>query len=116
VMVASDQLSLAIGKKGQNARLTAKLTGWKIDIQKEEEELGFEEKVAQAIEKLAGVEGIGAEWGEKLVHAGFLTVEGIMAAELGDLLGVEGIDEETAQLIKETAEKAYEKEHGKIDE
>ena len=73
VVVDTDQLSLAIGKKGQNARLTAKLSGWKIDIQKDEEQIGFEEKVARAVDALAAVEGIGAEYAETLVQGGFLT-------------------------------------------
>ena len=44
VIVDADQLSLAIGKKGQNARLTAKITGWKIDIQRDEADIGFERR------------------------------------------------------------------------
>ncbi len=115
VVVDGDQLSLAIGKKGQNARLTAKLTGWKIDIQKNEEHIGFEEKVARAVAELAAVEGIGEELAEKLVHAGFLTLEGILAAELDDLQYVEGLAPEVAQQIHDAAEAAYEQEHGKIE-
>ena len=53
IIVDNDQLSLAIGKKGQNARLTAKLTGWNVDIEKEETaELGFDAKVARAVKEL----------------------------------------------------------------
>jgi N utilization substance protein A len=104
VLVDQDQLSLAIGKKGQNARLTAKITGWKIDIIKEEAEVSFEEKVATAVAKLAAVEGIGPERAEQLVHAGFLTLEGILAAELSDLEAVEGFDAETAQSVRAAAE------------
>lgn len=107
VVVASDQLSLAIGKKGQNARLTAKLTGWKIDIQKDESAIGFEEKVANAISALAAIEGIGAARAEKLVHSGFLTVEGIMAAELEDLLAIEGFTEEDATAVRTAAEARF---------
>jgi N utilization substance protein A len=115
VIVDGDQLSLAIGKKGQNARLTAKLTGWKIDIQRDEADIGFEEKVAMAVASLAGIEGIGEAHAEKLVHGGFLTLEGILAADLADLEGIEGLDVETAQAIHDAAEAAYEKEHGKIE-
>lgn len=116
VVVDSDQLSLAIGKKGQNARLTAKLTGWKIDIRKDEEQISFEEQVAKAVESLATVEGIGPELAETLVHNGFLTLEGILAAELGDLQVIEGLDAETALSIHAAAEKGYEIEHGRIIE
>ncbi|MCS6770751.1 MAG: transcription termination factor NusA [Kiritimatiellae bacterium] len=99
VVVAPDQLSLAIGKKGQNARLTSKLTGWKIDIQRDESAIGFEEKVANAISALAAIEGIGRERAEKLVHAGFATLEGLQSAELEDLLAVEGFTEEDAKAV-----------------
>ena len=108
VVVDTDQLSLAIGKKGQNARLTAKLTGWKIDIQKEESEITFEEKVAMAVGRMAKVEGIGSERADKLVHAGFLTLEGILAAELADIEGIEGIDSEAAKEIWAAAESMQE--------
>lgn len=104
VVVDPEQLSLAIGKKGQNARLTAKLTGWKIDIQKDEAAIGFEEKVAMAVAELAKVEGIGPARAEKLVHSGFLTLEGIQAAELEDLLAIEGFTEEDAKAIRAAAE------------
>ncbi len=110
VIVAADQLSLAIGKKGQNARLTSKLTGWKIDITKDEADITFEEKVAQAIGKLAAIEGIGQEHAEKLVRAGFLTPEGIVAAEVADLAGVEGFDETAAAAVHAAAERAFEAE------
>jgi len=111
VVVAADQLSLAIGKKGQNARLTSKLTGWKIDIQRDEADISFEEKVSHAIDALAGIEGIGAERAAKLVHAGFLMLEGIVAAEVSDLETIEGFDAETALAVRAAAEKAFEAEH-----
>lgn len=116
VVVDTDQLSLAIGKKGQNARLTAKITGWKIDIQKDEAEIAFEEKVANAIAALAGLEGIGKERAERLVHAGFLTVEGILAAELSDLEEVEGFTPEDAKAVREAASAYYDKHHDSGEE
>lgn len=115
VTVDSEQLSLAIGKKGQNARLTAKLTGWKIDIQKDEADIGFEEKVAKAVSDLAGLDGIGQERAEILVRSGFLTLEGIMAAEITDLASIEGISEQDAASIRQAAELVYEQEHGEVD-
>ena len=113
VVVDVDQLSLAIGKKGQNARLTAKLTGWKIDIQKDEADVSFDEKVARAVADLARVEGIGEDRAQKLVHAGFLTLEGILAAESSDLETIEGFDADAAKQIRAAAESVYEHEHGK---
>jgi transcription termination/antitermination protein NusA len=116
VTVDSDQLSLAIGKRGQNARLTAKLTGWRVDIQKDEAQISFEEKVAVAIERLAAIPDIGPSSAELLVQSGFLTIEGIMAAEISDLEELDGIDREAAVRIHQAAEKAYELEHGPIRE
>lgn len=116
VIVEADQLSLAIGKKGQNARLTAKLTGWKVDIQKDEADITFEEKIAKATDQLAAVAGIGRENAEKLVAAGFLTLEGILAAEIQDLVDVEGFDADRAQQVRTAAEAAFERENGKATE
>ena len=116
VTVEPDQLSLAIGKRGQNARLTSKLTGWRVDVQKDEESMDFEERVAVAVTKLAGIEGIGDVFAEKLVFSGFLTLEGVLAAELSDLGSIEGISMEEAQAIWSAAEQAYIAEHGEITE
>src|SRR5690606_27855780 len=74
VLVSHDQLSLAIGKRGQNARLTSKLTGWHVDIEPEEvTTMGFEEKVAQAVDAIAVIPGIPREQADILVHRGFLS-------------------------------------------
>ena len=117
VTVDADQLSLAIGKRGQNARLTSKLIGWRVDIKKDEEDMDFEERVAAAAAKLAMIDGIGDEWAEKLVYAGFLSIEGVMAAEIADLLEViEDITPEQAQSLWSAAEKAYTAQHGEITE
>ena len=106
ITVPSDQLSVAIGKKGQNARLTSKITGWKIDIHKDALDVTFEEKVTMAVSGLADIAGIGRDRAEKLVHAGFLTIEGILAAEVSDLREIEGFDEATALEVRAAAEKA----------
>ncbi len=116
VTVEPDQLSLAIGKRGQNARLTSKLTGWRVDIQKDEESMDFEERVAVAVTRLAAVEGIGDEFAEKLVFSGFLTLEGILAADLSDLEAIDEISGDQAKSIWKAAETAYTKEHGEIIE
>ena len=116
VIVESDQLSLAIGKKGQNARLTAKLTGWKVDIQKDENDISFEERITRATDQLAAVPGISRDHAQKLVGAGFLTLEGILAAEIQDLVDVEGFDANTAEQVRAAAEAAFERENGKAAE
>jgi N utilization substance protein A len=115
VKVHQDQLSLAIGKKGQNARLTSKLTGWKIDISRDEEAMNFEERVAFAIETLAKVDGISEDQALILVQNGFLSLEGILAAEASDLEDGDTIGTAEATAIRAAAEAAYEKEFGSVE-
>ena len=103
VVADVEQLSLAIGKRGQNVRLTAKLLGLKVDIQKDESEISFKEKVARAIDGMASIEGIGPENAGTLVNSGFLTVEGILAAEISDLAEMTGFDQETAEAVHKAA-------------
>lgn len=99
VSVAPDQLSLAIGKRGQNVRLTSKLTGWRVDIQKAGEEISFEEQRETAITELARVLDISEAIASTLVANGFLTTDGITEAEIPYLQEVTGLDEETVKKI-----------------
>ena len=103
VTTEADQLSLAIGKRGQNVRLSSKLLGWKIDVQKDEGNITFEEKVAKAVDSLAAIPGIGRANAEKLVQAGFLNIEGILAAEMTDLEATGEFDSATSKTIYEAA-------------
>lgn len=97
ILVAPDQLSLAIGKRGQNARLTSKLTGWQVDIDAEQvETVGFEQQVAKAVQALAAIPGITAEQADVLVHHGFVTLEDLLQADQSDLAGIEQIGEQAA--------------------
>jgi len=98
VVVADDQLSLAIGKGGQNARLAARLTGWKIDLisrsdQKKREELGRSARIE--VEKLE----LGEATTEKLISAGIETVQELLSAPLETLVEIPGIGEKTAEKI-----------------
>jgi len=102
VIADPEQLSLAIGKRGQNVRLTAKLLGLKVDIQKDESNISFEEKMARAVDSLAAIAGIGRENAEKLAKAGFPTMEGILAAEVQDLEEA-GFDAGAAKAVYEAA-------------
>jgi N utilization substance protein A len=86
VKVPNEQLSLAIGKEGQNVRLAAKLTGWKIDIRGEEEEIDV-------------IPGIGSKLKEKLCKSGFSTVRSIAEAPIERLSEIPGIGERKAQKI-----------------
>lgn len=110
VEVPEDQLSLAIGKKGQNARLAAKLVQWYVDINKHEpdvEKTNFEDRIQRATQALAEIPGIGEDAGKALVTNGFLSLEGIVAADPDDLTSIEGIDEETATQIMDAARQHF---------
>ena len=100
VIVADDQLSLAIGKSGQNARLAARLTGWEIDLVSEEE---FAISRGQVPRKehipVEDIEGIGPKTVENLIQAGFESVQDIVKASLEDLVNVPGVGDVTAQRI-----------------
>jgi transcription termination/antitermination protein NusA len=103
IMTDADQLSLAIGKRGQNVRLTAKLLGLKVDIHKDEREISFEEKVANAVNRLTMIEGISPEEAQTLVQSGFLSVEGILAVDAAELAEMTGWNAETAERIHDAA-------------
>ncbi len=107
VIVSEDQLSLAIGKRGQNARLTQKLTGWSVDIVAEEvQTLGFEEKVAQAVNAMAEIPGIDKAAADALVHAGFLSLEDLLEADESDLAEIPGLAEIAGALLSAAREEA----------
>lgn len=101
IMVSEDQLSLAIGKRGQNARLTSKLTGWQVDIEAEVVvRMGFEEKVAEAVELLAAIPGILREQADALVHAGLTRLEDLLQAEESDLSDIPQIGDQAAVVLQ----------------
>lgn len=96
VTVAPDQYSLAIGKRGQNIRLTTKLTGWHIDVSKAMNLASFEDQKAEAIKSLADTFSISTAQATQLANAGFLTVEGILEADEADFAAATGLDDVTA--------------------
>src|SRR5271170_2500247 len=101
ILVAEDQLSLAIGKRGQNARLTARLTGWEVDIDAEHVVTkGFEEKVAEAVARIALIPGITREQADALVHAGITRLEDLLSAEASDLADIPQIGESAAAILE----------------
>src|SRR5881409_2785984 len=101
IMVSEDQLSLAIGKRGQNARLTSKLTGWQVDIEAEHVALmGFEEKMAQAVQALAVIPGISPEQANVLVHNGLTSLEALLQVEVSDLAGIPEIGEQAGAILE----------------
>jgi transcription termination/antitermination protein NusA len=102
ISVDEDQLSLAIGKKGQNARLTSRLTGWEINIEKEAPSTtAVEQKVAHAAQTLATSLPITEEQAMTLVKTGFTNLEGLRDAEMQDLVDILGVEEEKALEIYE---------------
>jgi len=101
IIVSEDQLSLAIGKRGQNARLTSKLTGWQVDIEHEiVVTKGFEEKVAEAVELLAAIEGISREQADVLVHHGLTRLEDLLQADVSDLAGIPQLGDQAAAILE----------------
>jgi N utilization substance protein A len=107
IIVSEDQLSLAIGKRGQNARLTSKLTGWQVDIEAEVVvNKGFEEKVAEAVEALARIPGVAREQADALVHAGLLRLEDLLQTDESDLAGIPEIGEQAPAVLKAAREEA----------
>ena len=106
VCVDEDQLSIAIGKKGQNARLTAKLTGWEVDIEKDaSKEQAFENQVSSATAAFKTQLGLDEETAAKLVQNGIPSPQDLVAGgvEAADLVGMLGIDEAKAAEIVERA-------------
>jgi N utilization substance protein A len=102
VVVADDQLSLAIGKGGQNARLAARLTGWKIDLISK-----TDEKKRHDLERSSRIEveqlGLGEATTEKLISSGIETVQELIAVPLEKLVEIPGIGEKTAEKVLATA-------------
>jgi N utilization substance protein A len=112
VVVEDKQLSLAIGKKGQNVRLAAKLVGWRIDIKSEEEKRQEVEtemaRMARIVEELKSLEGHGVpeKIAQKLVDAGIQGLAHIREMSDEDLCSIEGVGPKTAEKIREAAELA----------
>jgi transcription termination/antitermination protein NusA len=113
VLVAEDQLSLAIGKKGQNVRLAARLTGWNIDILTPGE---YEQQRAKAAEQLAALPSVGVDMARDLVALGYISLADIAEAKPDALARLSGATPEQAQeIIKQAAAQVAEAET-RVDE
>jgi transcription termination/antitermination protein NusA len=102
VIVESDQLSLAIGKKGQNVRLAAKLTGWKIDIKSDEEKRAeIEDQMAQMAARtpLSELPGLSESIVQKLANSGISTIEELADMPVADLTNIKGVGPKSAEKI-----------------
>jgi len=100
VIVPDDQLSLAIGRKGQNVRLAVQLTGWRIDIKSESKMREIAQWLAQAV---SVVEGWGEPEAEILLNQGISSLDDLGRCPVELLMQLPGIDEAGAQRVKERA-------------
>ncbi len=108
VAVADDKLSLAIGKAGQNARLAAKLTGWKINIMSETEYDALKKSEEAEKVDIETIEEIGLKMIQKLIQSGFETAQDIIDGGLEKLVAIDGIGEKTAEKIMASCSEAIE--------
>ena len=98
ILVADDQLSLAIGKRGQNVRLASKLIGWELDVRSKSQMIplteldGVDEKIEAALKK-----------------AGAKTIKDVFKMTVEDLVKIEGIDEKLAERIRQAVEQVLAK-------
>ncbi|MDD5292225.1 MAG: transcription termination factor NusA [Candidatus Omnitrophica bacterium] len=100
VIVAEDQLSLSIGRHGQNVRLASKLVGWELDIRTKPEEK--EEATSKEEQSLANIHGVGEKILSVLVESGFSTLESLAEADVETLSKIKGLGEKKAEkIIKE---------------
>ena len=101
IIVPDDQLSLAIGKRGQNVRLAAKLTGWKIDVKSESK---YSKSMKEGYLSLLKIPGVGEMTASALYEAGFTSAKEVAGATIADLLQVDGLTERKATTIFASAQ------------
>ncbi len=116
VVVPDSQLSLAIGRRGQNVRLASQLTGWDIDILTEQEEserrqADFEKSTRLFMEALNVDEVVG----QLLASEGFSTVDELVMVDTRDLAGIEGFDEETATELQARAQQYLDEQEAELE-
>ncbi|ODT88246.1 transcription termination factor NusA [Phenylobacterium sp. SCN 70-31] len=116
VVVPDEQLSLAIGRRGQNVRLASQLTGWQIDIMTESQESErrqreFAERTALFQEALDVDEVIA----QLLVTEGFASVEDVAYVDVSEIASIEGFDEDTGEEIQTRAREYLDKEAAEYD-
>jgi N utilization substance protein A len=104
VIVDDEKLSLAIGRNGQNARLAAKLTGWKITIRSESQYLAQRTRALETATPLDQLPGIGDATKEHLEAAGIASIENLATKTPAELVSIEGIGPKTADKLVEAAQ------------
>jgi len=117
VVVPDDQLSLAIGRRGQNVRLATQLTGWDIDIMTEAEEAERRQKeFSQRTTTFMDALDVDEVIAQLLASEGFSSIEEIAYVELDEISGIEGFDEDTAQEIQDRARDYLERREAELEE
>ncbi|VBB44367.1 Transcription termination/antitermination protein NusA [uncultured Desulfatiglans sp.] len=106
VVVPDDQLSLAIGKKGQNVRLASRLTGWAIEVTSE---TNYNAALKQGYQSLIAIEGVGEKMATELYEEGFRSARELAVASTADLMSLPDMTEEKAGEIIEGARREVEK-------
>lgn len=117
VVVPDEQLSLAIGRRGQNVRLASQLTGWAIDIMTEQEE--SERRQKEFVERstlFMDALNVDEMVGQLLATEGFTSVEEVAYVDLEEIAAIEGFDDETAEEIQERARDYLAEQEAKLDE
>lgn len=100
IVVPDDQLSLAIGKRGQNVRLASKLSGWHLDVTSE---TNYNRSLKEAYDSLLNIDGVGEKTALNLYQAGFRSAEEVSTAQTSDLVQLRDIGEDKAAKIIENA-------------
>ncbi len=101
VVVPDDQLSLAIGKRGQNVRLASKLSGWHLDVTSE---TNYNRALTEAYDSLLKLDGVGEKTALNLYQAGYRSAEDVAEAQVSELMEIRDIGEEKATKIIESAD------------
>jgi N utilization substance protein A len=105
VIVPDDQLSLAIGKKGQNVRLASRLTGWKLDVRSESD---ADEEQRRARASLLAIPGINDLTAEYLLQDGFKSAEGVAESNVARLAEIDGVGPQRAEAVLQAAKERVE--------
>ncbi|MBB99404.1 MAG: transcription termination/antitermination protein NusA [Rhodobacteraceae bacterium] len=117
VVVPDEQLSLAIGRRGQNVRLASQLTGWAIDIMTEHDESERRQKeFADRTQLFMDALNVDEVVGQLLASEGFASVEEVAYVERDEIATIEGFDEETADEIQARAREYLDEVEAKLDE
>ena len=104
-IVSKENLSLAIGKKGQNVRLASKISGWNLDVTSETE---YNKRLKEVYNSLLSLDGVGEATATSLYQEGFRSISDIANASIQDLVLIKGISDEKAEKMIESAKQSLE--------